>query len=110
MNLDKKQGRGGRTLELGIACGLSLKNFEAVIGAVATDGVDGSSGYSGILLESSLFREKGKEKKALQALEEHDTASFAHREDIGLLFGPTGTNLNDLLFVYFFQPTEVAPR
>ena len=110
VNLGKKHGRGGRTLELGIACGLSLKNFEAVIGAVATDGVDGSSGCSGILLESSLFREKGKEKKALQALEEHDTASFAHREDIGLLFGPTGTNLNDLLFVYFFQPTEVAPR
>ena len=110
VTLGKTYGRGGRILELGIACGFSLKNLKTVVGALATDGVDGNSGYSGVLLESSLFRQKETETKALQSLEAHDTASFVHQEDVGLSFGPSGTNLNDLLFVYLFPSTEVSPK
>ncbi len=110
VTLGTKQGRGGRTLEFGIACGLSLKSLGAIVGALATDGLDGNSGYSGILLESSLFRRKKMEKAALQSLEDHDTATFADRAGVGLRFGATGTNLNDLLFIYLFSSTEVFPR
>ena len=106
VTLGKTHGHGGRTLELGIACGLSLKKYKTIVGALATDGMDGNSGYSGVLLESSLFRQKEKEKKALLCLETHNTASLVHEEEIGLSFGPSGTNLNDLLFVYLFPSME----
>ncbi|AKS24022.1 MAG: Putative hydroxypyruvate reductase/glycerate kinase [Leptospirillum sp. Group II 'C75'] len=109
VTLGKTHGRGGRALELGIACGLSLKNYKTIVGALATDGMDGNSGYSGVLLESALFRQKEMEKKGLRCLETHDTASFVHEEEIGLSFGPSGTNLNDLLFVYLFPSTEALP-
>lgn len=108
VRLGKTRGRGGRTLELGLSCGLSLKNRSAVVGSLATDGVDGNSGLSGVLLESRIFRSPEKEKQLLEALDGHDTGTFSEKEGIGLNFGATGTNLNDLLFIYLSNDQEAS--
>lgn len=108
VRLGKTRGRGGRTLELGLSCGLALKDRSAVVGALATDGVDGNSGLSGVLLESRFFRSPEKEKQLLEALDGHDSGTFSEKEGIGLNFGATGTNLNDLLFIYLSNEQETS--
>ena len=109
VRLGKTRGRGGRTLELGLSCGLFLKNRSAVVGALATDGVDGNSGLSGVLLESRILRSPEKEKQLLEALDSHDSGTFSEKEGIGLNFGATGTNLNDLLFINISNDQETYP-
>ncbi|MHB1285797.1 MAG: DUF4147 domain-containing protein [Leptospirales bacterium] len=100
VTLSGEAGHGGRTLELGLSLGLSLKGIHCVIGCLATDGVDGNSGLSGILLDTFAIQNESTRTRIRKALRMHDTASFVQEEGFSLQFGPSGTNLNDLLWIY----------
>lgn len=106
VTLSGESGLGGRTLELGLSLGLSLGQIPAVVGCLATDGLDGNSGLSGVLLHTSSLKKEGIRKKVQISLKKHDTAPLVQTEGFMLKYGPTGTNLNDLVWVYLPQAVQ----
>lgn len=87
-------GVGGPNMEFALAAAPKLPD-EAVVGAVDTDGSDGSTDAAGALVDADTVGPQ----VARTALDEND--SYRALADTGaLLFsGPTGTNVNDLRVV-----------
>ncbi len=106
VTLSEEAGKGGRTLELGLSLGLSLKGIRGVIGCLATDGVDGNSGLSGILLDTFDIQNESIRTRIRNSLRWHDTAPLVLEEGFSLQLGPSGTNLNDLLWIYLPPKTS----
>jgi glycerate 2-kinase len=98
----KASGRGGRNQELTLSAALRLAGVEGVaIGAVDSDGIDGFSEAAGAIIDGQTILES--RRRGLDAnsflLENNSTAFFEGLDD-GLIFtGPTGTNMNDLVFI-----------
>ena len=95
-------GRGGRNTELALAAGLALEGvWGAAVASFATDGDDGNSGVAGALVTGDTMRlARQHALDPLDYLLRHDSGSFfAHLPHTLLHTGPTGTNVNDLLFV-----------
>lgn len=100
-------GQGGRNTELALAAAIALAGQRgATIASFATDGDDGSSGAAGALVTGQtavLARQHG--LNPLDYLARHDSGSFfAHLDQHSpiphlLQTGPTGTNVNDLIFI-----------
>lgn len=98
----KGSGRGGRNQELVLSAALKLKGVEGVaIGAVDSDGIDGFSEAAGAVIDGQTILES--KRKGLDAssflLENNSTAFFEAINDCLIFTGPTGTNVNDLVFV-----------
>ncbi len=90
-------GRGGRNQELALSGALEIEGLDAVIAALATDGIDGPTDAAGAIVDgSTLGRAGAKGLKAADFLAENDSYSFFSRLGDALLTGPTGTNVNDL--------------
>jgi len=95
------EGKGGRNQELALAAALALDGWPDVfIMALATDGTDGPTDAGGAVVTGETMtraRELGLDARA--ALEANDSYHFF--EPLGDLIrtGPTGTNVNDLLFI-----------
>ncbi len=94
-------GTGGRNQELALAAALALDGWPGVlVMALATDGTDGPTDAAGALVSGetvSRARALGLDPQA--ALAAND--SYALFDVLGDLIhtGPTGTNVNDLLFI-----------
>ncbi|MGH2536816.1 MAG: glycerate kinase type-2 family protein [Candidatus Promineifilaceae bacterium] len=93
-------GRGGRNQELALAAAVGLDGWEdRAVAAFATDGEDGPSGAAGAVatgLTAAAGRALGLDPA--DHLARNDSASF-FRPLGGLIeTGPTGTNVNDLVF------------
>jgi glycerate 2-kinase len=101
VSLGKERGKGGRTFELGLSLGASLGDVPAVVGCLATDGIDGNSGLAGVLFRTTDLKKGIRPSELRTAFFSHDTGGFAEREGFAIRTGPTETNLNDLLWVYF---------
>ena len=84
------RGRGGRCLETVMRLGMALPG--AVVGAVGTDGIDGSSPYAGAIASSSEVDWS----RAPRYLESSNSAGFFERHGGLVRTGPTGTNLLDI--------------
>jgi len=95
------EGKGGRNQELALSAALALEGWEQVlIGALATDGTDGPTDAAGAVVTGDTVRradELGLNPRA--ALEANDSYHFFEALDDLIRTGPTGTNVNDLLFV-----------
>ena len=95
------EGKGGRNQELALAAALALDGWPGVlVMALATDGSDGPTDAAGAVVTGetvSLARARGFDP--LAALAAND--SYPLFDALGGLIhtGPTGTNVNDLLFV-----------
>jgi glycerate 2-kinase len=66
----------------------------------STDGVDGRSGLAGAIADNDtlrLARRKGLNHK--KYLADFDSAGFFERLDLGIVTGPTGTNVADIVLV-----------
>jgi glycerate 2-kinase len=92
------RGRGGRNQELVLAAALALGNTPGiVVGAAATDGIDGDSEAAGAVANAASItaaRQRGIDPDALLA--DNDSNGF-FRATAGLLVtGPTGTNVMDV--------------
>jgi hydroxypyruvate reductase len=94
-------GKGGRNQELALAAALALDGWsDVLVMALATDGTDGPTDAAGAIVTGETIRRAGElGLDARASLEANDSYHFF--EALGDLIhtGPTGTNVNDLLFV-----------
>ncbi len=94
-------GRGGRNTELALAAALALDGWPGVLlMALATDGSDGPTDAAGaIVTGETISRARVLGLDALAALDANDSYHFFDRLGGLIRTGPTGTNVNDLLFI-----------
>jgi glycerate 2-kinase len=96
------KGKGGRNTELALAAVTELTDFPgAMLVTLATDGEDGSTDAAGAVVTDDTFRRAT--RLALQPddfLYRNDSYSFFAALDDLLKPGPTGTNVNDLVFLF----------
>ncbi len=98
----KGNGKGGRNQELALAAVNELKDLENVmLISLATDGEDGPTDAAGaVVTGESARRAELLGLFAADYLSRNDAYSFF--EGLGDLVrtGPTGTNVNDLIFLF----------
>jgi hydroxypyruvate reductase len=97
-------GRGGRNTELALASVSELADFPAVmLVTLATDGEDGDTDSAGAVVTGETWRQGiAFDMNATEFLNRNDSYSFFDRLDDLLRPGPTGTNVNDLSFLFTF--------
>ena len=97
-------GQGGRNLEFALSAIPHLDGLEnCLLVALASDGEDGVTGAAGAVVSGgSLSRCQQIGLDPVEYLERHD--SFPVFQALGdlLLTGSTGTNVNDLCFLFTF--------
>jgi hydroxypyruvate reductase len=95
------EGKGGRNQELALSAALSLDGWPGVlVMALATDGTDGPTDAAGAIATgetAARARAIGLDPRA--ALAANDSYPFFDCLGELIRIGPTGTNVNDLLFV-----------
>ncbi len=105
VTLNAVAGRGGRNQELALA---ALKSLDGVknrlLVTLATDGEDGPTDAAGaIICSETLARAAARGLDAAAYLRRHDAYSFFNSLGALLKIGATGTNVNDLTFVFAFS-------
>ena len=98
------QGRGGRNQELALAAVRELANLpNALMVTLATDGEDGPTDAAGaVVSEATLKQGQAYGLSPEPFLEDND--AYTYFSSLGDLLkpGPTGTNVNDLTFLFGF--------
>jgi hydroxypyruvate reductase len=97
-------GRGGRNTELALASVTELVNFpDVMLVALATDGEDGPTDAAGAVVTGETFaRAYGLGLDPVEYLRRNDSYTFFAALDDLLKPNPTGTNVNDLIFLFTF--------
>ena len=98
-------GKGGRNLEvaLGAISALAETTDETLV-TLATDGEDGPTDAAGACVTSSTLRDsEARNLDVLRALRNNNSYEFAQNAGLLIKTGPTGTNVNDLVF-WFYTP------
>ena len=97
-------GRGGRNTELALASVSELADFpEVMLVTLATDGEDGDTDSAGAVVTGETWRQGiALDMNASEFLNRNDSYSYFERLDDLLRPGPTGTNVNDLTFLFTF--------
>jgi hydroxypyruvate reductase len=100
----KGTGLGGRNQEQALAAALALEGLpRVVLVALGTDGTDGPTDAAGaVVTGQTLARAQALGLDAGAYLENNDAYHFFDALDDLIRTGPTGTNVNDLLFVFAF--------
>jgi glycerate 2-kinase len=89
-----RPGHGGRSTHLAVLMGRDLPEGVAFM-AGASDGVDGSSGTAGAVVDASLAAYASPDAIA-RAIARFDTGPLLIAAGMALLIGPTGNNLADV--------------
>lgn len=94
-------GRGGRNQELVLGASLRLSGLDGIaLVSVGTDGVDGLSDYAGAIVDgSTVNRANQKKLNPLKYLTNNDSHGFFLALSDGIMTGPTGTNVNDIMIL-----------
>ena len=97
-------GRGGRNTELALAAVTELADFPNVLLlSLATDGEDGPTDAAGAIVNGETWqRAKTLGLGPIDHLQRNDSYSFFEALDDLVKTGPTGTNVNDLVFLFGF--------
>jgi glycerate 2-kinase len=97
-------GKGGRNTELALAAVTELAGFPGVmLISLATDGEDGPTDAAGAVVTGETWRRaKDLGLDASQSLKRNDSYSFFEALGDLLRPGPSGTNVNDLTFLFTF--------
>ena len=98
-------GKGGRNQELVLSAIEQLENYDdCCLISIATDGEDGPTDAAGAFITGGSL-EKAKEKglDPQEYLKNNDSYTFFDRIGNLIKIGPTGTNVNDLLFLFDFE-------
>jgi len=98
------KGKGGRNQELVLSAAKELAGVEGgCLLSIATDGEDGPTDAAGAIADGMTVQrglQKGLEIQ--EHLENNDAYTYFRKVD-GLIFtGPTGTNVNDLVFLFAY--------
>jgi glycerate 2-kinase len=97
-------GKGGRNSDLALAAVSELADFpDVMLVSLATDGEDGPTDAAGAVVTGETFRRAAENGlRAGDHLNRYDSYTyFAALGDL-LKPGPTGTNVNDLVFLFAF--------
>lgn len=86
-------GRGGRNTHAALLAATMIAGTEWVFAALGTDGVDGSSGAAGAIVDGTTLSRGGDPRKNLA---ESDSATYLAATGDLVSTGPTGTNVADL--------------
>jgi hydroxypyruvate reductase len=100
-------GIGGRNLEVALAAAIALDGWpEVAIATFATDGEDGTTGAAGaVVTGETVGNGRHFSLNARQFLDNNDSHTYFQKLDTAgygphlLITGPTGTNVNDLIFI-----------
>ncbi len=94
------RGRGGRNQEAALAAALALDGQAGlVLSTFATDGVDGPTDAAGATVTGdTLPRARELALDAEHYLNDNDSYNFFAQAGGLVITGPTGTNVNDLMF------------
>ena len=100
-------GKGGRNQELALGAAPQLAGVEdAALLSLATDGEDSTNGAAGAAVDGSTLQRAGQlGLTAEDALRNNDSFTFFSTLGDLLITGPTGTNVNDLVFLFAFEQT-----
>lgn len=97
-------GQGGRNQEMALGASFLLSGLpRAALLTLGTDGEDGPTDAAGALVTGETLAralERGLDPQA--ALEANDSYTFFSALDALVVTGPTGTNVNDLVFLFAF--------
>ena len=98
------QGKGGRNQELALAAALSLEGLSnVVLVALGTDGTDGPTDAAGaVVTGETIARARALGLDPFAHLVDNDAYTFFRALGDLICTGPTGTNVNDLLFIFAF--------
>jgi glycerate 2-kinase len=93
-------GKGGRNQEVALAAAIEIAGLpNLVIATFATDGVDGPTDAAGaVVTGDTLARAQALGLDPQKYLDENDTYTFFSALGDLTITGPTGTNVNDLMF------------
>lgn len=99
----KGTGTGGRNQELALAAAIEMDKMEGVqILTLATDGEDGPTNAAGAIVDGqTIQRSIKKGLNALDFLEDNNSYNFFLQTGELIHTGPTGTNVNDLVFMFY---------
>jgi hydroxypyruvate reductase len=100
-------GVGGRNLEVALSAAIALDGWEHIaIATFATDGDDGPTGAAGaVVTGQTVGYGRNLHLDAHQYLNNNDSYTYFQQLDTAgysphlLITGPTGTNVNDLIFI-----------
>lgn len=97
----KGTGKGGRNQELVLSAARGIRNYPGVvIASVGTDGTDGPTDAAGGIVDgktATLLEEAGIDID--DALNDNDSYHALQKVNSLIKTGPTGTNVNDLIFI-----------
>jgi glycerate 2-kinase len=98
-------GKGGRCTEMALSAVSELADFPGVmLVTLATDGEDGPTNAAGAVVTGETFRRASELGiHPGKFLEQNDSYSFFSALEDLLKPGPTGTNTNDLVFLFIFK-------
>jgi glycerate 2-kinase len=98
------EGEGGRNQELALAAALAMEGLpDVVLVALGTDGTDGPTDAAGaVATGQTLARARQQGLDARLHLQSNDAYPFFDALNDLIRTGPTGTNVNDLLFLFAF--------
>jgi hydroxypyruvate reductase len=101
---DGLTGLGGRNTELALAAVTELTDFpDALLVTLATDGEDGPTDAAGAVVSGETWwRARMLGLRPGAYLQRNDSYSFFAALDDLIKTGPTGTNVNDLVFLFGF--------
>jgi glycerate 2-kinase len=103
VTLRRLGGRGGRNQELALAAALALDGpawAGVTLASMGTDGIDGATDAAGAIVDgTTAARARAAGLDPADALARHDSGAFFAALGDGIVTGPTGTNVNDLVVV-----------
>ena len=104
------QGLGGRNQELALAAAVAMEGLpEVVLVALGTDGTDGPTDAAGaVATGETIARARSLGLDPVAHLADNDAYPFFDALGDLIRTGPTGTNVNDLLFLFAFRPDETG--
>jgi hydroxypyruvate reductase len=98
-------GKGGRNQELALAAALAMEGVPGVVlVALGTDGTDGPTDAAGaVATGETVARARSLGLDPAAHLADNDAYPFFHALGDLIRTGPTGTNVNDLMFLFAFD-------
>ena len=95
-------GKGGRNQELALSAAIEMEGMENTsLITLATDGEDGPTDAAGAIVSGNTFTRACKNGlNPKEFFNNNDAYSFFNQLDGLIRIGPTGTNVNDLTFVF----------
>ncbi|MEW5986162.1 MAG: DUF4147 domain-containing protein [Chloroflexota bacterium] len=105
VTLGERYGLGGRNQELALSAAVNLAGRPGVVVAtLATDGEDGPTEAAGAMVTGeTVVKAQRLRLDSLAFLAGHDSYHFFQSIGGHLITGPTGTNVNDLVFVLKYE-------